>query len=62
VPGIFLAESLTGCNGYCVTSIVNTLGKDVTVDPPLVKVQEIEYDFDNTVLIFSNSVVDAMVD
>jgi hypothetical protein len=42
VPRIFLAESLTmGCNGYCVTSIVNTLGKDVTIHPPLVELEEI---------------------
>jgi hypothetical protein len=52
VPGIFLAESLTmGCNGYCVTSIVNTLGKDVTIDPPLVELEEIEDDFDNSLNI-----------
>jgi hypothetical protein len=56
-PGIFLAESLTvGCNGYLMTSNVNTLG-DVTIDPQ-VELEEIEDDFDNTVLIFSNSLVE----
>jgi hypothetical protein len=57
MPGIFLAEYVTtGCNGYCVTSIVNTLGKDVTIDPPLVELEEIEDDFDNilNILKFSN--------
>jgi hypothetical protein len=59
VPGIFLAESLTmGYNGYCVISIVNALGKEVTIDPPLVELEETEDDFDNTVLIFTNSVVE----
>ena len=34
VPGVYLAESLTEeINSYCVTSIVNTLEKEITIDP-----------------------------
>jgi hypothetical protein len=59
VPGVYLAESLTReVNGYCVTSLVNTLGEDVEIDPPYVDLQEIEDDYENTVLMFSNSVVE----
>ena len=32
---VYFAESLTeGINGYCVTSTVNTLERDITIDPP----------------------------
>jgi hypothetical protein len=58
VPGVYLAESLTReVNGYCVTSIVNTLGEDDEIDPPHVELREIEDDYDNTVFMFSNSIV-----
>jgi hypothetical protein len=36
VPGVYLAESLAReVDGYCVTSIINTLEKDVTIHPML---------------------------
>jgi len=59
VPGVYLAESLTReVDGFCVTSIVNTLGEDVIIDPPYVELEEAEDDYDNTVFMFSNSVID----
>ena len=39
-----------------VTSIVNTLGEDVIINPPHVEL-EVD-DYDNTVFMFSNSVVE----
>jgi hypothetical protein len=45
VPGVYVAESLPReSNGYCVTSIINTLGKDITMDSPHVELEEIEND------------------
>jgi hypothetical protein len=41
IPGVYLAESLTEeINVYCVTSIVNTLQKEITIDPPQVKLEK----------------------
>lgn len=58
-PGVYLAESLTKeVNGYCITSIVNTLGEDITIHSPHVELEEIENDCDDAVLMFSNSVVE----
>ena len=57
MPGVYLAEALTtGVDGYCVTSIVNTSEDDVTIEPPFVELEEVENDYDNSVLIFSASV------
>jgi len=37
IPGIHLADSLIKeMNGKCITSIVNTLEEDITLDPPQV--------------------------
>jgi hypothetical protein len=59
VPGVYLAESLTReVNGYCIMSIVNTLGEDIATDFPHVELEEIEHDYNDTVLLFSNSVVE----
>ena len=59
VPGVYMAESLTEeINGYCVTSIVNTLEKEITIDPPLVELEEIEKESDDAALIFSSSEVE----
>jgi hypothetical protein len=42
-PGIYLAESLTReTNGLCVTSIINMLEEDVTIDYPHVNLEEVE--------------------
>jgi hypothetical protein len=56
---VYLAESLTKeVNGCCVTSIVNTLDEDVTIDPPQVELEEVETDDDETVIIFATLVVE----
>jgi len=56
---VYLAETLTKeVDGYCVTSIVNKLGEDITIDCPFVELEETENDCDDAVLIFSNSVVE----
>jgi hypothetical protein len=52
VPGVYLAESLTReVDGYCVTSIINTLGEDVTINSPHVELEEVDDNYDNTALI-----------
>jgi hypothetical protein len=57
IPGAYLAESLIKeINGYCVTSIVNTLEEDITIDSPHVELEEIEDDPNDTALIFLNFV------
>jgi hypothetical protein len=57
VPGVYLAEALTeGIDGYCVTSIINTLEEDITIETPFVKLEEVECEFDDVALIFSTSV------
>jgi len=59
ISGVYLAESLTReVNGYCITSIVNMLGEDVIIDPPHVELVEVEDDYDDTVFLFSNSVIE----
>ena len=58
VPGVYLAESLTeGINGYCITSIVNTLERDITMDSPLVELEEIGDESDGATLMFPSSEV-----
>ena len=43
IPGIYLAESLTkAINGKCITSIINTLEEDVTLDPPQVLLEAVD--------------------
>jgi hypothetical protein len=55
MPGIYLAESLTEeINGYCVTSIINTLEKEITIETPCVQLEEINLS-EETTLIFSGS-------
>lgn len=59
VQGVYLAESLTNeVNGYCVTSIVNTLEEDITIDLPQVELEEVEIDPDDTTLLFFHSIVE----
>ena len=56
---MYLAETLSKeVDGYCVTSIVNTLGEEITIDSPFVELEEIENGCDDAVLIFSNSVAE----
>jgi len=53
-PGVFLAEALTErVDGYCVTSIVNTSEEDITIETPFVVLEEVQNDYDNSVLTFS---------
>jgi len=59
VPGVYLAESLTEeINGYCITSIVNTLEMDITIDSPHVELEEIEDDCNDAALMFTSSEVE----
>ena len=46
-----LSEEINGC---CVTSIVNSLEKEITIDPPLLELEEIEKECDNAVIITSS--------
>jgi hypothetical protein len=58
VAGIYLAESLTRkTNGYCMTSIVDTLVENTTIDSPLVGLEETENINDASVTEFTISVV-----
>ena len=59
IPGVYLAESLTEeIDGHCITSIMNTLEKEIIIDPPHVQLEEIEKECDDTVKIFSSSEVE----
>jgi hypothetical protein len=43
MPEVYLAESLTkAVNGKSITSIVNTLVEDITLDPPQVIVEAVD--------------------
>lgn len=58
-PGLYLAESLTmERHGYCITSAVNTLEEDVSIEIPQVELEEVEENFESTALIFLNSVTE----
>ena len=53
IPGVYLAETLTEeINGYCITSVVNALERDITIDYPPVELKEIQDKCDDAVLIF----------
>jgi hypothetical protein len=52
IAGVFLAESLTrAMNGKCITSILNTLERDVTLDPPQVLLEAVDDSEEETTLI-----------
>jgi hypothetical protein len=54
-----MAESLTReIEGACITSIVNTLEKDVTIDEPLVELEEIEEPIQSEAMIFATPLVE----
>jgi hypothetical protein len=56
---VYLAESLTEeINGYCITSVVNTLEREITIDSPHVELEEIEDECDEAVLMFPSSEVE----
>ena len=59
IPGVYLAESMTEeVNIYCITSIINTLEKKVTIDPPQVELEKMEDECTETVLLFPSSEVE----
>jgi hypothetical protein len=59
IRGIYMAESLTReIEGVCITNIVNTLEEDVTIDTPLVELEEIEEPVQSEVLIFVTTLVE----
>jgi hypothetical protein len=58
-PGIYLAESITSeINGLCVTSIINMLEEDVTIDYPQVNLEDVEDTDEPSVMIFSTAPVE----
>jgi hypothetical protein len=58
MPGVYLAESLTEeIDGFCITSVVNTLERDVTIGPLLVELEEIKEECNDTALIFLSAEV-----
>jgi len=59
VPGVYLAESLTEeINGYCITSIVNTLERNITIVSPHVELEEMEDECDSTAVMLPSSEVE----
>jgi hypothetical protein len=59
IPGIYMAESLTReIEGACITSTVNTLEEDVTIDAPLVELEEIEESLQSEAMIFATTLVE----
>ncbi|PNF14896.1 hypothetical protein B7P43_G05140 [Cryptotermes secundus] len=60
IPGVYLAESLsTEINGTCVTSIINSLETDVTIEPPVVVLEDIDNDeCEKTVIIFTTQLAE----
>ena len=54
MPGVYLAESLTkAMDGMCITSIVNTLEEDITLDLPQVLLEEIDDNEESMPLIYT---------
>jgi hypothetical protein len=45
-------------NGYCITSIVNTLERDITINSPLVELEEIGNECDGATLMLPSSEVE----
>jgi hypothetical protein len=59
IPGIYMAESLTReIEGACITSIVNTLEEDATIDAPLLESEEIEEPIQSEASIFAATLVE----
>jgi hypothetical protein len=54
IPGIYMPESLSReIECACITSIVNTLEEDVTIDAPFVELEEIEEPIQSEAMIFA---------
>jgi hypothetical protein len=54
LPGVYLAESLSEeINGNCITSIINTLEEEITIEPPKIELEELEIDDDSFVRILT---------
>jgi len=54
IPVVYLAESLTrAMNGMCITSIVNSMKEDITLDVPQVLLEEVDDNEEAMTLIFT---------
>jgi hypothetical protein len=59
IPGIYMAESHTReIGGASITSIVNTLEEDVTIDEPLVELEDIDEPIQSEAMIFATTLVE----
>jgi hypothetical protein len=59
LPGIYMAESITRViEATCITSIVNILEEDVTMDAPLVELEEIEEPLQGEAMVFATTLVE----
>jgi hypothetical protein len=59
VPGIYMAESFTReIGGACITSVVNTLEEDVTLDALLVELEEIGVPIHSEAMIFATMIAE----
>jgi len=59
VPRMYVARVIDWeINGYCITSVVNTLERDITIDSPHVELEEIEDDCNDAALMFTSSEVE----
>ena len=62
MPGVYLAESLTkAMNGMCITSIINTLEEDITLDLPQVLLEEVDDNEESMPLICTAVLVEDTV-
>jgi hypothetical protein len=51
---VYLAESLSEeINRNCITSKINTLEEEITIEPPKIELQELEIDDDSFVRILT---------
>jgi hypothetical protein len=54
IPGVYLAESLSReINGSCITSIINTLEEEITIESPEIELEELEIEEDSFVTILT---------
>lgn len=54
IPRVYLAESLTkAMNGMCITSIINILEEDITLDLPQVLLEEVDDNEESMPLIYT---------
>jgi hypothetical protein len=59
LPGIFLAESITkGINGTCITSMINTLESEVTIDALQVDLEKLDELIKAEAMIFATTLIE----